>query len=363
MARHETILGGIAVAVVALLAGSAPPAHASACTTVAAYPGDGAPPQLVAAWMATGATGAGLPGELPVMGALVESGLQNLTFGDADARGYFQMREGIWNQGRYAGFPENPSLQLLWFTDYATQAGAARAAQGIDNADPATWGEWVADVQRPAAQYRGRYQLRLAEASQLIAAGCPPAAPAAPVPGAGPGSAPPLAVSDRDGDGAPDATDNCPAAANPDQADADGDKIGDACEVLPNGDTPAVAARSVLAGEVRGAVFVKLPPGARAAFSRLPGARDAVRGPGVRAAQGRRLAARRLGGRCPQGQPAAAVGGQQPSGDRPAPSHAAGAARGRDLPHPAGAVARRTQPPDPHRPPADQRGGSPSRRA
>ncbi len=322
---------------------------------MAAYPGDAAPPPLLAAWMATGATSAGLPGELPVMGALVESGLQNLTFGDADARGYFQMRESIWNTGRYAGFPENPSLQLLWFTDYATQAGAGRAAQGIDNADPATWGEWVADVERPAEQYRGRYQLRLAEASQLIAAGCPPAAP---VPGPGPGPAPPLAVSDRDGDGAPDATDNCPAAANPGQADADGDKIGDACEVLPNGDTPAVAARSVLAGEVRGAVFVKLPrrgPRGAHAPTRCP---RAVRGPRIRAAQGRRLAARRLGGGRPQGQPAAAVGGQQPSGDRPAPPHAAGAARGRDLPHPSGAIAAGAQPPDPHRPPADQRGGS-----
>ena len=118
------------------------------------------------------------------MGAVVESGLQNLTFGDADARGYFQMRESIWNTAATRGFPENPSLQLLWFTDYATQFGARRAAQGIDNADPATWGEWVADVERPAEQYRGRYQLRLAEATELIAAGCSPAA-AVPAPARG----------------------------------------------------------------------------------------------------------------------------------------------------------------------------------
>jgi Thrombospondin type 3 repeat len=70
---------------------------------------------------------------------------------------------------------------------------------------------------------------------------------------------------DADGDGVPDATDNCPAAANADQADADGDKIGDACEVLPNGNVPAVAARNVIAKDVRGEVFVKLPGAARAA--------------------------------------------------------------------------------------------------
>ena len=35
---------------------------------------------------------------------------------------------------------------------------------------------------------------------------------------------------DSDGDGVPDATDNCPNTANPNQQDTDGDGIGDACE-------------------------------------------------------------------------------------------------------------------------------------
>jgi len=39
-----------------------------------------------------------------------------------------------------------------------------------------------------------------------------------------------LQLGDRDGDGIPDASDNCPDAANPEQQDADGDGTGDACE-------------------------------------------------------------------------------------------------------------------------------------
>lgn len=37
--------------------------------------------------------------------------------------------------------------------------------------------------------------------------------------------------ADRDGDGVPDVTDNCPDVSNPDQLDSDGDGTGDACEV------------------------------------------------------------------------------------------------------------------------------------
>ncbi|MBX2942966.1 MAG: thrombospondin type 3 repeat-containing protein [Cyclobacteriaceae bacterium] len=38
-------------------------------------------------------------------------------------------------------------------------------------------------------------------------------------------------IADTDGDEIPDALDNCPAVANPDQADADSDAIGDVCDV------------------------------------------------------------------------------------------------------------------------------------
>ncbi len=38
---------------------------------------------------------------------------------------------------------------------------------------------------------------------------------------------------DGDGDGVPDAQDNCPATPNPDQRDTDGDGLGDACDHCP----------------------------------------------------------------------------------------------------------------------------------
>jgi uncharacterized protein YegL len=45
-----------------------------------------------------------------------------------------------------------------------------------------------------------------------------------------------VVTCDRDGDGEPDTTDNCPDHANPDQADQDGDGIGDACDDDIDGD-------------------------------------------------------------------------------------------------------------------------------
>jgi hypothetical protein len=182
MTRRGRLLGTIAVAALMLA-----PATASAvpCADVAAYPGDDAPRTAIAQWMAYGASLAATPRELPVMGALVESGLRNLRLGDVDSVGYFGMRVGVWNRGEYAGYPDNPSLQLKWFVDQAAVARKRRlAAGGADPvADERQWGDWTADVVVAAENLRGRYQLRLDEARTLIGPPCaPPAAGQPPLP-------------------------------------------------------------------------------------------------------------------------------------------------------------------------------------
>jgi hypothetical protein len=133
----------------------------------------------VAHWMASAARAAGLPGELPVMAGLVESGLRNLPYGDADSVGFFQMRLSVWNGGAYEGFLTDPDLQLQWFTDHALAVRATRiaAGDGTFGGDPATWGDWIADVEQPYAGYRGRYQTRLDEARTLLALPAPSVAP------------------------------------------------------------------------------------------------------------------------------------------------------------------------------------------
>jgi hypothetical protein len=141
----------------------------------AVYPGDDADRDRIARWMARGAADRGLPHELPVMAAMTESGLTNV-HGSAFA-GYFGMSRAL-NTGEYRGFPRNPDLQLRWFTDTAIVVRQRRVAEGRPDPadDPATYGSWIADVERPARRYRTRYQTHLAEADDMIAGKCAPPA-------------------------------------------------------------------------------------------------------------------------------------------------------------------------------------------
>ena len=149
------------------------------------YPGDNAGKEALAAWLGKEAEKRGLPKQLPVMASLVESGVKNLNYGDADSVGFFQMRVGIWNKGAYAGFPEKPELQIKWFLDQAEAVKKQRLARGQSVTDPKQFGEWIADIERPAEQYRSRYGMRLAEANGLLErAGSAPPAPAAAAPAA-----------------------------------------------------------------------------------------------------------------------------------------------------------------------------------
>jgi hypothetical protein len=155
--------------------GAAPEVAAAAtppdlADVAAAYPGNNASQEMLAKWLAKEAEKHGLPPELPVMASLVESGVKNLNFGDRDSVGFFQMRTEIWNKGEYAGYPDHPELQIKWFIDNALAVKKQRIAAGDANfgKDPSKWGQWIADVERPAEQFRGRYQLRLDEARELL---------------------------------------------------------------------------------------------------------------------------------------------------------------------------------------------------
>ena len=163
----------LALALVVAASGQRPPAASAACPNYDAYPGDD-DKTAVARWMGAAMRKGGLPPELPVMASLVETNLRNLPPGDTDYAGFFQIRVSYWNKGEYAGFPENPQLQVKWFLDRALEVRQQRVAAGdaAFGKDPSQWGEWIADVERPASQYRGRYQPRLAEAQGLLGPVC-----------------------------------------------------------------------------------------------------------------------------------------------------------------------------------------------
>ena len=133
--------------------------------SIGAYPGDSATASLKAQWMAGAAQKEGLSRVLPVVAALVESNFQNIA-GSLDSVGYFQMRTSIWNSGRYAGYAQNPQLQLLWFLDKALELKSQR--RGKVPTSNSGLGNFVADIMRPASQYRGRYASRLSEARKLL---------------------------------------------------------------------------------------------------------------------------------------------------------------------------------------------------
>lgn len=86
---------------------------------------------------------------------LVESGLRNLPGGDADSAGWRQERASLYRN------PTNLTESVArFFDETAPLVGKYGRA-----------GDLAAAVQRPAAQYRGRYQNMSAQAQQLLGTG------------------------------------------------------------------------------------------------------------------------------------------------------------------------------------------------
>jgi hypothetical protein len=88
---------------------------------------------------------------------LVESGLRNLHFGDADSLGSLQERASIYGRGHAL----NPYASAIRFL---TQAKALRPWRG-------SAGMLAAAVQRPAAQFRGRYDQVRGSAQRFLQTG------------------------------------------------------------------------------------------------------------------------------------------------------------------------------------------------
>ena len=112
------------------------PSRPSRPTARPVYPGDQATSQQIAAWMGAHAEQGRAAPRAPGDGGAHRVGLRNLSYGDRDSVGFFQMRVGIWDQGAYAGYPSNPELQIQWFIDHAVAVkspvpGACRQSQQL----------------------------------------------------------------------------------------------------------------------------------------------------------------------------------------------------------------------------------------
>ncbi len=113
------------------------------------------------------ARAAGIPAELPVITALVETRLRNLSHGDRDSVGLFQQR-AAWGSFAHRTNPEK-STHMFLYGGKAGQRGAVAFKsrfEGQTSAD--ALGRWAQAVQVSA--YPDRYRTEVALARRLIAA-------------------------------------------------------------------------------------------------------------------------------------------------------------------------------------------------
>lgn len=82
---------------------------------------------------------------------IVETGLQNLSYGDADSLGWRQERASLY---------KNPLNLTASINRYYDEAAQHDRGQDV--------GELSADIQRPAEQYRGRYAQVLKQARNIL---------------------------------------------------------------------------------------------------------------------------------------------------------------------------------------------------
>lgn len=114
---------------------------------------------------AQAAKAAGVPPELPIMTALVETNFQNLTWGDRDSIGYFQQRNA-WGSRADRLNPAS-AVHMFLHGGKGGQPGAVAYKRQFGGAhDAATLGRWAQAVQQSA--FPGRYAQRFSQARALL---------------------------------------------------------------------------------------------------------------------------------------------------------------------------------------------------
>jgi murein DD-endopeptidase MepM/ murein hydrolase activator NlpD len=180
---YESIFGTNVIANLKASSGNANPTGTSG-TFTANWPGDAAPTDIKAMWLATKGREAGLPDELLVMASLVETGGrlnsgQSVRFGDRDSVGLFQIRIGIhtpasigdsaseahwssWDQVKKAEYWEIAENSVKWFIKNANGV----RPRPTEPFTAANLGKWCQDTERSG--FPDRYEQRYQEAKDLI---------------------------------------------------------------------------------------------------------------------------------------------------------------------------------------------------
>ena len=132
-----------------------------------AYPGDDATKEQLAAWMARRREARPPARAAPSWPRSSNRG-EEPQLRRRRPVGFFQMRVGTGTRATTPATPTTPKSRSSGSsTRPSRQEATHRRGQSVT--DPKQFGEWIADVERPAEQYRGRYQLRLDEANGLLA--------------------------------------------------------------------------------------------------------------------------------------------------------------------------------------------------
>ena len=179
-ARQPRLAAGRAAAARARRAGRAasPPRRSTSPAAPDAYPGDDAPKEQIAAWMAArgrearpaaAAAGDGLARRVrPEEPQLRRRRLASASSRCASASG---------TRAPTPATPTSPSCRSSGSSTRPRPSRSSASRAGSRSTDPNQFGDWIADVERPAEQFRGRYQLRSTRPT-----GCSPHAAEPPAP-------------------------------------------------------------------------------------------------------------------------------------------------------------------------------------